>query len=1101
MGNRFYYGMPATDAFKAMNALEDDVNVSAATAASNAQAAAGSASASASRASEAAAARDAALAAWRASTAPAEQLAPLSQNVHSGAIVDCFLYDTSRDSDGGAWRKRCKHTSWENETLVPGKWLGIKNDINNAFASGAVAGDYYYSLGASKFMMVQGTAAAPAFTEVFRGSSREFPALALIVAEPMRVVIYDAAQPGLPMWMVLGQTSWDKGIPVTNNVNCAIKTVVARDGSIWTAGQGVVNGSTIGSMSRISFLHDGAFMYGGPGWNYIFGIGAKIADRHTTDVTNYAVAGGGLLLNSACSDVDVTVLPDAPIDPATGLPVPTVAVATNSGLTLMKQDGSLANTGSGNAYNHVCLQGGRIRGMYFAHMIDLGAVAMAGTVLSLPADSALVENGSNSINKTSRYIANPLGASSITKTGLTRDSFGCTKGLVRTRMGHKAENSMVCGITNAYNSGWQVGDSRGAWLADVNAEVLTGQVELVNNGTFNTDTAGWTAGGGAGQTTLSVVGGAMRVTNVAAQFGYAAQFIGGLTIGKSYTLTYSKTPGTGAGIVKVGTTQGGGEVGNGVTSGFTFTATTASVYIAFLAGSNIAGQYCDFDNISVQGNIVVNGTFESDLSGWNLTVGGASTITWVNGTAQIAPDGTNPAYLAQQVTLVPGRAYTMTFTISGSPLIPLVGTTFSNGNIFGTGAATYAAGTYAVTFIAPQSAVWISFTRTAAIIGVLDNVSVKVADYDRSVKNGGLNVYGTVTKSAVAAGAQLMGYSGFSAANYLEQALTPDLDFGASDLCVMGWASTNGAGPLLALEHPTAGDGFVVAPHQTINNTLQAYTGRGGLNKRYDFTAAGVVPLDGSWFFFCIYKKNSTWYASVNGSPASGVIAGLYNTIPSGSVLRIGTSLGTMLAGACNGKLALIRVTGSIPSDDMLAQIYRDELALFQSRAQCTLDGTSATVTSMEQDDFTDLLHIGTSWGRNTFKGLQRTESAATSVGQVNAMSATMGAVLMGGTQGVRFTQPAMQLRDELRLAYGVRRGEALSPSPFWFTATGALASFTLPIGYDIHAVYRQGMLMRNGGPNDYTATFDGYRWTVTFSTNVPSNYNICIMGVRNGEN
>ena len=31
--------------------------------------------------------------------------------------VDIFVYDTSKDSDGGAWRKRTQHTSWYNETL------------------------------------------------------------------------------------------------------------------------------------------------------------------------------------------------------------------------------------------------------------------------------------------------------------------------------------------------------------------------------------------------------------------------------------------------------------------------------------------------------------------------------------------------------------------------------------------------------------------------------------------------------------------------------------------------------------------------------------------------------------------------------------------------------------------------------------------------------------------------------------------------------------------------------------------------------------------------------------------------------------------------
>src|SRR6056297_2111676 len=70
--------------------------------------------------------------------------------------VDVFVYDTSLDSDGGAWRKRTQHTSWYNETLNTST----------------------------------------------RGSRREFPAVAVIVAEAAKVTIYDGDDPDLPMWMV-----------------------------------------------------------------------------------------------------------------------------------------------------------------------------------------------------------------------------------------------------------------------------------------------------------------------------------------------------------------------------------------------------------------------------------------------------------------------------------------------------------------------------------------------------------------------------------------------------------------------------------------------------------------------------------------------------------------------------------------------------------------------------------------------------------------------------------------------------------------------------------------------------------------------------------
>ena len=55
---------------------------------------------------------------------------------------------------------------------------------------------------------------------------------------------------------------------------------------------------------------------------------------------------------------------------------------------------------------------------------------------------------------------------------------------------------------------------------------------------------------------------------------------------------------------------------------------------------------------------------------------------------------------------------------------------------------------------------------------------------DRSVNNNGLAVYGTITKSAVATGADLVGYSGFSASNYLQQPYNSDLDFGTGDFSV-----------------------------------------------------------------------------------------------------------------------------------------------------------------------------------------------------------------------------------------------------------------------------------------------------------------------------
>ena len=67
-----------------------------------------------------------------------------------GTNTGLFVYDTSKDSDGGAWTERCQHTSWYNEALN-GRWLGAYASEALARAAGGTTTDFYQLTTNGKF--------------------------------------------------------------------------------------------------------------------------------------------------------------------------------------------------------------------------------------------------------------------------------------------------------------------------------------------------------------------------------------------------------------------------------------------------------------------------------------------------------------------------------------------------------------------------------------------------------------------------------------------------------------------------------------------------------------------------------------------------------------------------------------------------------------------------------------------------------------------------------------------------------------------------------------------------------------------------------------
>ena len=745
---------------------------------------------------------------------------PTFTNTHLAAIdatiaataVDTFVYDTRKDSDGGAWRKRTQHTSWYNETL------------NTAT----------------------------------RGSRKEFPVVAVIVAETDKVTIYDGGDPAMPMWMVF----IGGGIIYSNDTS----SVYMLNGLLCT-GNGFATG-----VQLINFLSDSVKGYRSESTtSYQGNWRSNIAGRNLSATNWDGVAFNPTIVNGIVNDVAMTVLPNAPIDSATGLPIPTIAVATNGGVSVIKDDGSVVDITWSNE--------GVVSRINFTSSNNIQVVNSPNSTYqcyvktySIPTSDVAEGAGYQQGTALSFYTSTGAGDSDLTLVvgGLSNakqipveDSVGSTWGLSRIDE-NPADytKGSVAYITSDYNTGWMNGDIKLATLSDTDATDVVG-TELVTNGTFDSDT-GWTKGAG-------------------------------------WTISGGK----------------------GV-------ATNATIYSS-----------------------IVSSAF--------ATVTGETYVATVNITDHTGGSSRLVARSALGTVLVVG----------------------------GTASAV---GSYSETFVAVSTSSKIEMqTASVGATFSIDNISVRLAEEDRSVNGNGLQVFGTVTKTPVATGADLVGYSGWSASNYLQQPNGLGSEIGVGDFCFMGWMNrTNMSGTQRIIVHAEDSANARAEIYADASNTnINFYTREAGASSN-GVTGNGVYSLN-TWVFVTCVRRGTSHEIYINGKLITTFVK---------TVRDISTTSGRLTLGVGNytgsatqpfqGSLALWRVSATAPTAEQIAKIYNDEKPLFQANAQATLYGTSDAVTALAYDDDTELLHAGTSSGRSVFQGLRRvsntTDAVTTSISASNSI-------------------------------------------------------------------------------------------------------------------
>ena len=252
--------------------------------------------------------------------------------------------------------------------------------------------------------------------------------------------------------------------------------------------------------------------------------------------------------------------------------------------------------------------------------------------------------------------------------------------------GHAANDTVTinAGITVKEITNYT--EANAASEIEYSQENVFGSEEVVN-GDFSNGTVDWDALSSA---SLSVSQGALRITNVGANFGKATQQINTIT-GKAYELTFNGISRNLDSRVRVGTTPAGTNILSNLTwnigyNRFVFITSTTVPYVTFV-GDGVDGSFIEIDNVSVKeitnaveyknipqsarelytleddtwvgsNELVVNGDFATDSdwskgAGWTISGGKANAISQASN-----------SNLSQADVIQLGKTYEVTYTIS-----------------------------------------------------------------------------------------------------------------------------------------------------------------------------------------------------------------------------------------------------------------------------------------------------------------------------------------------------------------------------------------------------------------------------------------------------
>ena len=490
----------------------------------------------------------------------------------SDIATDIFIYDTSKDSDGGAWRHKAVTQSWYHER-----------------------------------------------PSQYRGAKKEFPSVAVIIGvqdnNDSYLAIYDGDEPNMPLWMkfVYGtQHSLSNQTLLYNDVAsvCAMNGVVAVGGNTgWRDG-----------VIQIKFIEDTAVWRNS---SYIAYWTDTIENRNV--VGGYSSGfhnGSGQTLSGTpqVRALDMAVLPAAQFtegqfhdgwqttDPISGLPIPAILVGTNSHACVIAPDDKVYDiTGFAPTYQ----VGYSDRSAYIA--IETGGtsfMAIGPREVAGSGDVSLQnwEYGGEQYDS-SKGVARQLPKHCGNMSKITKDdeiNFGVYSDMTykatlwkmniginltdkyTQTLSESVELNQKCAITTSFNSGWMHGECIAAQLASTDTSNLT-DTNLVTNGDFSNGSTGWSLHG----LTVNTSGGnlVMTSTNGNQRISQA------ITVEEGQTYYFRETSSGSRSRYISTNTVSSGSLTNSNNSFFTVPPGTTTVYVVlYVIGT---GNSATFDDIIV----------------------------------------------------------------------------------------------------------------------------------------------------------------------------------------------------------------------------------------------------------------------------------------------------------------------------------------------------------------------------------------------------------------------------------------------------------------------------------------------------------------------